>query len=220
MKLKVSTLILLLAALTLAGVVYLIEARRPDQPEAQTQPSIFSFAEDQVQTLKITTPKQTLVFERIEPGQASPTVEVSQGVPQLPAVNLSNWQIKQPLQAPASETAVAYLVNLLATSTVEQSLTIPAARRQEFGLANPLATVTVTLSNDLQPAFGQRTRHQLVLGKVNFNQSAVYALADPAPNASQLTVLLVPTALESAVRRPLAEWQQNSQPNQPLPDVN
>lgn len=213
MKLQLSTLTLLLAALTLGGVVYSLETHRSDPSEAPTQPAIFSFQEDQVQTLKITTPKQTLVFERIKPGLASPTVEVSKGVPQLPAATLSSWKMQQPLPALASETAVAYLVNLLATSTVEQSLTIPATRRQEFGFGQPLATVTVTLRD--------RSRHQLVLGKVNFNQSAIYALVDPAAKASQLNVQLVPTAFESAVRRPLAEWQsQSNQPSQPLPDVD
>jgi len=203
MKLQRSTWILLVVALGLGGGVLWLERQFPSQPEAaapQGQP-IFSFSEDQVQTLRLQTQEQTLVLRRGAAPAPSPSLTPNGAVPQLPELSsTSTWQMQQPVQAPASDAAVTYLLNLMATGTADQALAIPASRKAEFGFEQPLATVDVTLED--------QSRHRLVLGKFNFNESYLYALADPPASTSQtLTVLLVPTVFENAVNRPLAEWQ-------------
>jgi len=203
MKLQRSTWILLLVALGLGGGVFWLQRQGPAQPEAVTaqgQP-IFAFSEDQVQTLRLQTRQQTLIFRRGGAAVPAPSPDLTGMVPQLPELSLtSSWQMQQPVQAPASDTAVTYLLNLMAAGTADQALTIPASRKGEFGFEQPLATVDVTLED--------QSRHRLVLGKFNFNESYLYALVDPPTSTSQtLKVLLVPTVFENAVNRPLAEWQ-------------
>ncbi len=195
MKLQANTLILLGLALFLGLGVYIFEQRQPSQPapeEAAAGTPIFKFKEDQVQALTIKTQQTTLSFERSQ--RSFP----------------HTWLLQQPKKVPADAAAVAYLLNLLATGKSERSLSVTGDRRQEFGLDQPMATLEVTLTN--------QQRHQLVLGKLNFDQSGLYALADPPTSSNQnLQVLIVPTALESAVNRPLAEWQQQPQQQQPTP---
>jgi hypothetical protein len=214
MQLQRGTIVLLLLALSLGGAVYWLERRRPAQPEAsssQDQP-IFSFQEDQVQALQIETPQQVLGFVRgSEAATPVPEVPAASGeVPQLPDLpQTTDWRMQQPVQAPAQDASVAYLLNLMATARADRTLRVPTSRRGEFGFDKPLATVKVTLQD--------QTHHQLVLGQFNFDQSYLYAVADPPasltdPSAQTLEVLLVPTVFETAVNRPLTEWQQPDQP--------
>lgn len=216
MKLQRSTWILLVVALGLGGGVFWLQRQVPAEPEATTPQSqpIFSFPEEQVQTLRLQTRQQTLVFSRGAVSAPSPSPTSTGTVPQLPELSLtSSWQMQQPVQAPASDTSVAYLLNLMATSTADQTLTIPASRKAEFGFEQPLATVDITLQD--------QTRHRLVLGKFNFNESYLYALADPpAAPTSTLKVLLVPTVFENAVNRPLTEWQNRGKGADPTPTAS
>lgn len=184
MKLKLSTLILLLVALGLGGFVYFFEVRGASQREAvQAEKQLFGFTEDQVQAFTIKTKQQVLFFQRS---------------------NDQTWQMQSPTQAPANDASVAYLLNLLATGTSERSLPVSANQRGEFGLDQPLAIVDVKLNNN--------ETHQLILGKPNFNRSFLYAQADP--RASQAQVLLVSTNFENAVNRPLSEWHKDNRSDQ------
>lgn len=193
MKFKLSTLILVGIALALGGGVYFWERQGgPTQSEKTAAQPIFTFQEDQVQAFTIKTRQQTLSFVRT--GDKAKTA----------------WLMKAPTQATASDASVAYLLNLLATARSDRSLTVPASQRRDFGLAQPLATVDVKLNN--------QEMHQLVLGHPNFNQSSLYAQVDPPATSESLKVLLVPTAFEDAVNRPLAEWKSNGR--RPSTDPN
>lgn len=191
MKFKSSTLILLVLALGMGGAVYFWERQgtRSQLGEPAAAQSIFGFKEDQVQALTIKTQQQTLSFIRA-------------GEPQEKG-NQNKWLMKAPTQGPASEASVAYLLNLLVTAKSDRTLTALSSQRREFGLDQPLAIVEVKLNN-------QET-HQLALGGPDFNHSVLYAQADPpAKTAQDLKVVLVPTAFENAVNRPLSEWRSNA----------
>lgn len=211
MKLQRSTLILLAAALLLGGFVYVFEQSRSQQEQAQVATkSLFSFKEADVQALTVTTRTQTLSFVKTasqpaagkspQPGQSPPP----------------SWTMTAPQQSPVNDASIAFLLNLMATEKRQQTLTIPVAKQAEFGFNPPLATVEVKLNN--------QTSHRLILGNPNFNRSAVYAQVDPPANsATDLSVVLVGIDFETAVTRPLAEWQApkatstSPQPKQPKP---
>jgi hypothetical protein len=206
MKFKPTTLALVAIAVILGGVVYFTETRNSSDPEATEGAggSIFEFEEDQVQSFTVETPEQTLSFEKDEAGQ---------------------WQMQQPEPGLASDASVAYLLNLLATGESDIVLYVPTTDRAEFGLDEPSATINVVLDN-------QET-HQLILGSANFDNSAIYAQADPTADSetdsateegnseptdeSEITVLLVSPDFENAVNRPLEEWrsQPESEPTPP-----
>lgn len=202
MKLQRTTLILLLLAIGLGGLVYFSEIRGATQRqevEAKAQ-QIFSFAEQEVQAIAIKQQKQTLRFERGE--------EAGKPV----------WKMTTPQEAVASDAAVSYLLNLLVTGKSDRRLPISANQLSEYGLTQPQATIEVTLKD--------RSTQQLILGKPDFNRSFLYAQVNPpAQPTEDLELLFVSPDFENAVKRPLSEWQQSqvkSEPNntQSTPPAN
>jgi hypothetical protein len=183
MKLQRTTLLLLVSAVLLGSYVYFSETQggqKQETTKTKKQP-IFSFKEDQIQSLTIYTNKDTWEFERVTGRE-------------------TDWQMKTPKDTAASNAAISFLVNLLVQGKSDRIFTVPTNQRQEYGLDQPFATVKVQLKN-------QQT-HRLILGKPVFDRSFIYAQADPPPQTpQQLQVLLVPIDFEYAVNRPLSEWQ-------------
>ncbi|MCC5667652.1 DUF4340 domain-containing protein [Nostoc sp. CHAB 5784] len=197
MKLPRTTLILILLALGLGGFVYFHEIRgatvREETKEQKQQ--IFSFAEDDVQSLTITTKKLTLNLERNPESSSNP-----------------KWLIKSPISGPANDAIVSYLIDLLVKGNSDRTLSTPAKELGEFALDQPQATINITLKN--------RQRHQLILGKSNFNGRFLYAQADPtAKPDGNINVLLVSTDFANAVNRELSEWKQPVDNSQKLPPL-
>lgn len=185
MKIKRSTVFLLLAALVLGGVTLLVvQTQQPasEQAENTTEQNLFSFKEDQVQSFTLDNQLDSYAFEKNDE---------------------EKWQMVEPEQAPASDASIAFLLDQLVTGKSERSITVPAGDRADFGLDNPVATVEVTLDN--------RETHKLVLGGYDFNRSFIYALVDPpADENADLQVFLVSPNFENAVTRPREEWKQSA----------
>lgn len=201
MKLQRSTLILILLALGLGGFVYFYEIKGAPQREEvkEKKQQIFSFKEDDVQSLTVKTKNQTLNLERN--GKSDET----------------KWEIKSPEVTPASNAIVGYLMNLLVEGTSDRTISTPANQVTEFGLDQPQATIDIKLKN-------QKT-HQLILGKPDFNRRFMYAQADPpAKPDGNVDVLLVSTDFENAVNRELSEWKQpqpiNDSVKKPTPNAD
>lgn len=188
MKLQRTTLILLLLALSLGGFVYFYEIRGSSQREEvkDNKQPIFSFKEDDVQSLTIKTQKQTINLEHS--GKSEGT----------------KWLMKSPSVVPASDAIVGYLMNLLVEGKSDRTIPISSDRLSEFGLDRPQATIDIKLKN-------QQT-HQLILGQPDFNRGFLYAQVDPATQSSKgnINVLLVSTDFENAVKRDLSEWKQEA----------
>jgi hypothetical protein len=197
MKLKTNTIVLLLmAALSGAGVLVWIRTQQPQDTAQQQEQAqkIFNFSEDQVVALQVQTPKQTLSFTRSQ--QSFP----------------HTWRMNKPQNKPADEAAIAFLLNLLATSKSPRTLSVEPRRQSEFGFDQSPRTVEVTLQN--------QQRHRLVLGGQDPTESFVYAQVDPPAQAQgSLAVVLVPTAFLSAIHRPLPEWQAQTKPAPGSPKV-
>ncbi|MBN3909241.1 MAG: DUF4340 domain-containing protein [Nostoc sp. NMS1] len=197
MKLPKTTLILILLALGLGGFVYFYEIRGTtvrEETKEQKQ-KIFSFGEDDVQSLTVKTRKLTLNLER-NPEPSNP-----------------KWVIKSPISGPANDAIVSYLMDLLVKGKSNSTLSTPVKELGQFALDEPPATINITLKN--------RQSHQLILGKSNFNGRFLYAQADPAAKPDgNINVLLVSTDFANAVNRDLSEWQQPIDNSQKLPPLN
>ncbi|MBG1243550.1 DUF4340 domain-containing protein [Nostoc sp. NZL] len=196
MKLPRTTLILILLTLGLGAFVYFYEIRgatvREEIKEQKQQ--IFSFAEDDVQSLTVTTKKINLDLER-NPESSNP-----------------KWLIKSPISGPANDAIVSYLMDLLVKGNSDRTLSTPARELGEFSLDKPQATINITLKN--------RQSHQLILGKSNFNGRFLYAQTDPATKPDgNINVLLVSTDFANAVNRELSEWKQPVDNSQKLPPL-
>ncbi|MEH2315518.1 MAG: DUF4340 domain-containing protein [Nostoc sp.] len=194
MKLPRTTLILILLALGLGGFVYLYEFRKATVREEinEQKQQIFSFAEDDVQSLTVKTKKLTLNLERSSESSNA------------------KWLIKSPISGSANDAIVSYLMDLLVKGKSERTLSTPVKELGEFALDKPQATINITLKN--------RQSHQLILGKSNFNGRFLYAQADSAAKPDgNINVLLVSTDFANAVNRDLSEWQQPVDNSQKLP---
>ncbi len=197
MKLPRTTLILILLALGLGGFVYFYEIRgatvREEIKEQKQQ--IFSFAEDDVQSLTVKTKKLTLNLER-NPESSNP-----------------KWLIKSPTSEPANDAIVSYLLDLLVKGKSDSTLSTPAKQLGEFALDQPQATINITLKN--------QQNHQLILGKPNFNGRFLYAQADSAAKPDgNINVLLVSPDFANAVNRELSEWKQPVDNSLKLPGLS
>ncbi len=186
-----SPLILMVVAAALAGGVYFVEFGRQsgNAPTASspTVSPIFGFGESEVKGLTVKTLATTVALEKT--GEKS-------------------WVVQSPPPAGgANEAIVSFLLNQF-KSPRDRELKVSASRRAEFGFDQPLGTVEVRLKN--------QQMHRLVLGKLNFDRTGLYAIVDPSvdPNAD-LTVFIVPTSFESAVSRPVAEWRSKPTPTPP-----
>lgn len=198
MKLLRTPLILMAAASTLAGVVYFVEFHQPTNrlttglsPSSQT-----------ANPTTATSPVGLFEFQEREiQGLSIKTVATT-----IVLEKETTWMVRSPLPtAPANEAVVAFLTSLL-MSPRERVVQVPATRRSEFGLDQPLATIEITTVN--------QQRHSLILGRLNFDRTGLYALVDPSvdPNAD-LSIMVVPTSFESAVIRNGLEWRNSAKPN-------
>ncbi|MEH2304711.1 DUF4340 domain-containing protein [Nostoc sp.] len=197
MKLPRTTLILILLALGLGGFVYFSEIRGTTQREESNEQKqqIFSFAEDDVQSLTVKTKKLTLNLERNPESSSNP-----------------KWLIKSPVSGPANDAIVSYLMDLLVKGKSERTLSTSPKELGQFALDEPPTTINITLKN--------RQKHQLILGKSNFNGRFLYAQTDPAAKPDgNINVLLVSTDFANAVNRELSEWKQPVDNSQKLPPL-
>ncbi|MBW4612271.1 MAG: DUF4340 domain-containing protein [Desmonostoc vinosum HA7617-LM4] len=194
MKLPRTTLILISLALGLGGFVYFYEIQGKTRQEEikEKQQQVFSFTEEDIQSLMIKTQNMTLSLER-----SSQTEN-------------PKWLIKSPISQPANDAIVSYLTDLLVKGKSDRILSTPANRLGEFGLDKPQATINITLKN--------QKSHQLLLGKRDFSRSSLYAQTDPA-NQQNVNVLLVSTDFENAVNRELSEWKQPIKSIEKLPPL-
>ncbi|MGD1913518.1 MAG: DUF4340 domain-containing protein [Rivularia sp. (in: cyanobacteria)] len=185
MKLQRTTLVLLLLAVLLGGFVYFYEIQWKSQQEQvkKKQRQLFSFKEEDVKTLKITTPSETIILERSQES------------------NSSRWLMKSPDTVPANDAIVAFLLDLLEKEESESTLTTSADKLSEFGLKQPQATIDITLNN--------QKNHKLMLGKPNFDNRFVYAQIQELTNKpnENVEVILVSKNFENAIKRSLSEWK-------------
>ena len=191
MKLPKTTLILILLALGLSGFVYFYEIRGETQREQvkTQQQQIFSFSEDDIQSLTIKKPDITLNLERNTETESS------------------QWLLTSSTSEPANDGIVAYLTDLLVQGESDRTLSTPANQLGEFGLDQPLATIDITLKN--------QTTHQLILGKPDFNGRFLYAKTDSTtPENGNVNILLVSTDFQNAVNRDISEWQKPEDPSE------
>jgi Domain of unknown function (DUF4340) len=181
MKLQRTAFGLLFAAALLAGVVAVSEGQK--KPSARVdQPAsqrVFDFGE------------VSIAFVTIETRRPAPAIAVERVAGQ--------WQLSAPLKVPANEPTVAFLTNLLTTTQRDRTLNVSPDRAAEFGLDKPMGTIRITLTD--------QQKHKLVLGKLSFDRTWLYALIDPDPNAKELVVSLVSPQFANAVDRDLKEWQ-------------
>jgi len=193
MKLQKTTLVLMITALVLAIGVYFLELQRETQQgNAQgntqvNQQRLFDFTLAEITDLTITNKGQT--------------IEITKG-DQKAAL----WQMKSPVNVPANDAVVDFLLSLLVDTRVNSPLKADNNQFIEYGLKTPIAIIETKLQN--------QQIYQLFLGQQTFDKSSLYAyksLKDQAqqPNQPLPQVFIVPLNFQNAVDRSLSEWKKD-----------
>lgn len=186
MKLKKNTVILLIAAILLAGSIYLYESfGKPRQEQIRAeQKKLFSLTEAEITGLIIETQEHTLEFKRSEDD--------------------NNWLMAKPQAVNANNASVSFLLNLLESSQSDRLLNVEKTELSEYGLETPIARIKIELKDQKE--------HQLLLGDPNFENTYIYAQIDPKNEQEQVEIILIPREFEYAVARDLSEWKQEEIP--------
>ncbi|MFB2975345.1 DUF4340 domain-containing protein [Microseira sp. BLCC-F43] len=146
-----------------------------------------------------TPPNPTATPNQTPAAIATPPTPTPQATPIAPPPETNLTKV------PANEAYVVFLLDQMVKGKGDRITIDP---RIDYGLNQPQATIDVKLNNG--------KTHQLILGKPNFNNTSVYAIADPTDQANQSPqILVISNNFENAVKRPLSEWKQPEQQQNP-----
>lgn len=153
---KKSTLIVLAVAIALGCFVYFYDSKHTAKPVAdESSKPAFTVKADAISSINIHT--------------AGATVSLSK--------TGSEWNLTQPVETRADQTAVAAIVNDLGDLQIQRSFT-PTDNLAKYGLTDPVLKV------DFREANG--ASHSVALGSKDFSNSAVYAIVDGSKQVDML----------------------------------
>jgi len=175
---KNTTLIALLAAVILGGLVYYFEVKHPrtEAPSAgditSTSMPAFSLKSSDVASFTVSYP----------PGANKPMLRVDK--------KGDSWEIEQPLQTPADSAAVQSVLDSFVYAQITQTEPSTPDRLKVYGLDPSKASIEIRLQN------GQK--HMIELGEKDFTGGSVYAIVDGAKNVSIISGSILGDAEKSA----------------------
>lgn len=171
---KKPTLIVLVCAIILGGVVYYFQWRSSKAPIA---------AEDNSKP----------AFSSIQAADIADVAILHPGKTDQPEIHLAKqggkWDITQPLDTPADSGAVGGITDGLSSARVSQTEPGTPDRLKVYGLDSPSIEV------DFQTKAG--AKHKVVMGNKDFTGSYVYGVIDGAKDVSLLPVSLYDSANKS-----------------------
>lgn len=174
MKLQRSTGVLLGVAIALVATVAIIETTQKNRP--QSGDALYNFAESDVDAFTITRQDTTLAFEKTD----------------------DTWQMTEPEAAPAEPSAIAFLLNIITTDPIKETVVVNADRLDDYGLEDPRATIELTVAD---------MTYSLALGDEDFSGSSLYVMTtDIAPESKTGELYLMPKTLQSGIGRRVDEW--------------
>jgi Domain of unknown function (DUF4340) len=170
---KKTTLLVLLCAVVLGGLVYYFDWKRGNQekPAANASKPAFSIQASDISSITLA-----------HPGQAG-----------TPAIHLEKhgdtWNLAEPIQTEADQPTVDGIADQLAGATVSETEPGTADRRKVYGLDPPQVSLEFQLRNG--------SKHTILIGDRDFAGDAAYTIVDGAQNVSLLPELLATSAGKS-----------------------
>ncbi|NEQ39768.1 MAG: DUF4340 domain-containing protein [Okeania sp. SIO3I5] len=185
MKIKRTTLILMLTALALGGFVYLYEIRgKQQQAEIQEQrKQVFDFDLAQIQTITIKQESETLTLKIDEEAEEK------------------TWNITAPVEKEADLQTVEFLLTELTNLKSDRSINTKVSQLSEYGLEKPEITVEIQLKD------GKTSR--LFLGQPDFDGNSIYSQLEPEGEPpEEVSVLLLSVNFKNVLTKPVSEWEK------------
>jgi hypothetical protein len=171
---KKSTLIVVAVALALGAFVYFYDSKHnytPPSEEASWKPAF---------TLKSSDISGLTIANSSNPDKIS---FAKQG---------SDWEITQPVQTDADQSAISGIVSDIASDKIERSFT-PTGGLATYGLDHPAVTLDFAIKG---------AQHSLQLGGKDFSNSLVYAIVDGSKQ-----VAMIPASLLDETNKPLLQFR-------------
>jgi hypothetical protein len=178
---KKSTLIVVLCTVVLGALVYYFDWKRgnKEKPSSDTSKPAFSIQAADITSLTLTHPAK----------------------PSEPAIHLAKrndaWQILQPVDTGADQTAVEGIVDGLAGARVSQTEPYTPDRLKTYGLDPPQLSAEFQLRNG--------AKHTVLMGDKDFTGSSVYAIVDGAK-----TVSLLPESILTSSTKPVDDLRDRA----------
>jgi hypothetical protein len=173
---KKSTLIVVVVAIALGAFVYFYDSKHNPKPPSTAEAAKPAFA--------------------VQPAQISNLTIHHKGQ----AVSLSNkgsdWDLTQPIQTRADQSAISAIVNDLSGLQVQRSFS-PTDSLSKYGLADPAVTIEFQQTNG--------PTHKVELGDKDFSNTYVYALVDGSKQID-----MVPTSLLDDTSKPVSQLRDRS----------
>ena len=185
MKIKKTTLILMLTALALGGFVYFYEIRgKQQQAEIQEQQKqVFDFELEQIQTITIKQESETLTLKIDEEAEEK------------------TWKITTPVEKEADLQTVEFLLTELTNLKSDRSITTSVSQLSEYGLEKPEITVEIQFKD------GKTSR--LFLGQPDFDGNLIYSQLEPEGEPpEEVYVLLLSVNFKNVLTKPVSEWEK------------
>ena len=171
MKLQRSTGILLGVAIALAATVTIIETRKGTQ--SSDSKTLYGFTEADVSSFAINLDGSRLAFAKTDD---------------------DTWQMTEPESAPADPSAIAFLLNIITSDTVKETVTVNPNQLDTYGLDDPTAIVDLMVNEE---------NHTLTIGDEDFSETSLYVMTESAVAAADsVDIYLIPSRLESGLERP------------------
>lgn len=190
MKLKKSTLGLILIAAILTGFVYFNEIRGKEKQERieEQEKFVFEFKAEDVEAIAITTDEETLRLERQK----------------LEASEEFFWQITEPEEKKADEPTVEFLLSKMASLKSDRSLITSASNLAQYGLETSENILEIKLKNG--------ENYRLLLGQPDFSESFIYATLETGEEETEnVSVLLIPQNFKNIIAKPISEWESQEE---------
>ncbi|MEM7064985.1 MAG: DUF4340 domain-containing protein [Cyanobacteria bacterium P01_B01_bin.77] len=175
MKFKRSTIGLLGAAIALVAAVAIFETTKNTQPESGD--ALYEFTEGDVTRFSIDREETPLAFAKTD----------------------DTWQMTEPQDVPADPSSIAFLLNIITSDTITETITAKADQLDDYGLEDPSAIVNMTVGEE---------EYILAVGDEDFSGTSLYTMTvdEPADTEASVDVYLMPNSLTTGLERPTEEW--------------
>jgi hypothetical protein len=170
---KRPTIVVLLCAIVLGGLVYYFDWKRgnEEKPAVNASKPAFSIQASEIKSITLT--------HFAEPSTPSIRLEKTG----------DTWNILQPIETQADQPTVDGIADQLASAIVSQTEPGTADRRKVYGLDPPQVSLEFQLRNG--------SKHTILIGKKDFAGDSAYTIIDGAKNVSLLPQLLATSAAKS-----------------------
>ena len=189
MKLQRSTGVLLGVAIALVTTVAIIETTKNSQ--TNDDQTLYDFTEGDINAFTINHENTTLSFSKTSDGA---------------------WQMNEPQDVEADPSSIDFLLNIITSDTIKETINTDSEQLADYGLADPTARIELTVDEE---------QYTLAVGDEDFSGTSLYVTKAANDTSSEaIEVYLMPNGLENAIERPLDDWIINEQDDTATDDLN